>query len=105
MRNSLEGVNSKWDKQQGRLWFVDFSEFLNSGIQVVPLGCKKSDLQLSWKITKRILGVRSKPRVLMMDQNGNHGYLIYRNPRIYGEEYLTKALAVMKSTSEEGEYL
>ena len=95
---------NKWEIRPGNIVFYSFHEFLFHGAQVFPEVDLKH-LRESWNITKRILKSRSNPRVKEIRQNGKSGHLVYRLPRIHGEESLMKTLNAMNFTSEEAEFL
>jgi hypothetical protein len=83
----------------GRLKFYGFATYLKEGIQFYPYATIYQ-LQTSWKITKRLLNTRAKPRLREGELNGVSGIYIFRKPRIVGEESLMKRLAALKFTSE-----
>jgi hypothetical protein len=92
----------KWEGRAGRLRFHHFNEYLNSGVQIFP-DSRLVDLKKSWRIIKRIIKTRAKPRVAFLKEH--NGWIAFRAPRIHGEEYITKTLNAMKCTLEEGIFL
>ncbi len=75
---------------------------MSTGFQLFP-DAHLVDLMKSWRIIKRITKTRAKPR-LLYNQMYN-GWIAYRNPRIHGEEYITKLLNAMNCTCEEVTFL
>lgn len=92
----------KWEDIAGRIRYYHFTEYLKSGVQIIPES-NLSDLKKSWRITKRIVKTRAKPRVMRLPQGG--GWIVFRFPRIHGEEYITKTLDVMKCMLGEATFL
>ena len=85
--------------------FYQFSEFLEKGIQFYPYA-SVSELSKSWRITRKLLKTRSRPKAQAgMNENGKEGIYVFRQPRIYGEECLTKTLNATRFTSGEQTYL
>jgi|688.fasta_scaffold24492_9 hypothetical protein len=100
----MENEHGRWEGRAGRLTFYQFDLFLQNGWQFYA-GATLNDLRRSWRITKRILKTRARPRVQATILNGKRGLIVYRLPRIHGEESLTETLNAMKCTSESGTYL
>ena len=90
--------------RRGRMRFYQFSEFLENGIQFYPYATIP-ELSKSWRITRKLLKTRSRPKALMGMKNGQEGIYVFRTPRIYGEEYLTKILNATKFTFGEPTFL
>jgi hypothetical protein len=88
----------------GRFRFYQFDEFFSQGIQFYPFA-HLHELKRSWRITKKLLKTRSKPKARMGMEGERQGIFIYRLPRIVGEEFLTKRLNATKFTSEKVTYL
>jgi hypothetical protein len=88
----------------GRFRFYQFDEYFSKGIQFYPYA-HLHELKRSWKITKKLLKTRSKPRVREGMEEGMNGIFIYRLPRIVGEEYLMKRLNATRFMSEKVMYL
>lgn len=84
--------------------FYQFSEFLELGIQWYEYATIP-ELSRSWQITKKILKTRSRPKALHGIKNGKEGIFVFRQPRIYGEEFLTETLNATKFTSGTPTYL
>ena len=105
----MESINEKYfisytKHRRGRIRFYQFSEFLQFGIQFYPYASIQ-ELSRSWRITKKLLKTRSRPKALPGVQEGREGVFVFRTPRIYGEEFLTKILGATKFTSEGPTYL
>jgi len=92
----------KWESGTGRLRYYSFSEYMKIGVQVFP-DARLIDLKKSWRITKRVLKTRARPRVLFLKEQ--NGWIAFRHPRIHGDEYLTRTLDAMKCSYEEGTFL
>lgn len=92
----------KWESGAGRFRYYSFSEYMRVGVQLFP-DAQLVDLKKSWRITKRILRTRARPRVAFLKEV--NGWIAYRNPRIHGEEYITKTLDAMKCSFAEGTFL
>jgi hypothetical protein len=92
----------KWESGAKRIRFHHFDEYISTGVQLFP-DAYLVDLMKSWRIIKRITKTRAKPRMVYVQEHD--GWIVYRNPRIHGEEYITKLLSAMKCTSEEGAFL
>jgi len=90
--------------RRGRFRFFHFDEFLEKGIQFFPYGTIP-EISRAWNITKKLLKTRSRPKAQSGNCNGVEGIYVFRLPRIYGEEYLTKTLDAMRFTSEKPTYL
>lgn len=90
-------TTEKWTRDTGRLRFYSFGEFMQTGIQRFPKA-RKIDLKKSWKLTQRILRTRAQPRIA--PKRGRKEWIVFRRPRIAGEEYLTTTLNAMKSMLE-----
>lgn len=84
--------------------FYQFDAFLQFGIQFFPYA-SIHELSRSWRITRKLLKTRSRPKATQGMQNGMEGIFVYRMPRIYGEEFLTKILGATKFTSGEQTFL
>jgi hypothetical protein len=83
----------KWESHSGRLRFHHFDEYLKTGVQIFP-DSYLVDLMKSWRITKRILKTRAKPRMVYIKEQ--NGWIVYRNPKIHGDEYIIRTLNAMK---------
>lgn len=90
--------------RRGRMRFYQFSEFFEMGIQFYPYATI-NELSRSWRVTKKLLKTRSKPKARMGTRNGVEGVYVYRQPRIYGEESLIKTLDATKFTSDTQTFL
>jgi hypothetical protein len=83
----------------GRFKFYQFDEFLNNGIQFFPYATI-NELKRSWRITKKLLKTRSKPKARPGMLGSREGIFIYRNARIVGEESLMRQLNATRFMSE-----
>lgn len=92
----------KWENSAGRLRYYSFSEYIKIGVQVFP-DARLIDLKKSWRIAKRVIKTRARPRVAHFKEQ--NGWIVYRHPRIHGEEYITKTLDAMRFLYEEGTFL
>lgn len=90
--------------RRGRMRFYQFDKFFETGIQFYPYATI-AELSRSWRITKKLLKTRSRPKARMGMMNGVEGTYVYRQPRIYGEECLTKILGATKFTSDTQTFL
>lgn len=88
----------------GRFRFYQFDEFFSQGIQFYPYA-HLHELKRSWRITKKLLKTRSKPRAREGVEENQMGIYIYRLPRIVGEESLMRRLNATKFMSEKVMYL
>lgn len=79
--------------------FYQFFEFFEAGIQFYQYATIP-ELSKSWRLTKKLLKTRSRPKARMGMKNGAEGVYVYRQPRIYGEECLTKTLNATRFTSD-----
>lgn len=98
----MEGINEKYfisytKHRRGRMRFYQFREFLELGIQFYPYATIP-ELSRSWRVTRKLLKTRSRPKALMGMRDGKEGIYVFRTPRIYGEEYLMKTLDATKFT-------
>lgn len=105
----MEGVNEKYfisytKHRRGRMRFYQFDAFFQFGIQFYPYA-SISELSKSWRITKKLLKTRSRPKATYGMQEGKEGVFVFRTPRIYGEEFLTKILNATRFTSGEQTFL
>lgn len=105
----MEGLNEKYfisytKHRRGRMRFYQFKEFFEVGMQFYPYA-SVSELSKSWRITRKLLKTRSRPKALMGMMDGKEGIYVFRTPRIYGEEYLTKILNATKFTFGEPTFL
>ena len=88
----------------GRFRFYQFDEYFSNGIQFYPYA-HLHELKRSWRITKKLLKTRSRPRARTGLSGTQKGIFIYRLPRIVGEESLMKRLDATKFTSEKVMFL
>jgi len=105
----MESLNEKYfisytKHRRGRMRFYQFDSFFRFGIQFYPYASIQ-ELSKSWRITRKLLKTRSRPKALRGMQNEKEGVFVFRTPRIYGEEFLTKILGATKFTSESPTYL
>jgi len=92
----------KWEGGTGRLKYYSFAEYMKNGVQVFK-DARPIDLKKSWRITKRILKTRARPRMAFLREI--NGWIVFRHPRIHGEEYITKTLDALKFSYEEATFL
>ena len=88
----------------GRFRFYQFDDFFSHGIQFYPYA-HLHELKRSWRITKKLLKTRSRPRAREGQSGSQSGIYIYRQPRIVGEESLMKRLNATKFMSEKVMFL
>lgn len=79
--------------------FYQFSEFLENGIQFYPYATIP-ELSRSWRITRKLLKTRSRPKARIGMKGNTEGVFVYRQPRICGEECLMKTLDATRFTSD-----
>lgn len=90
--------------RKGRFRFYQFDRYLSDGIQFYPYATVK-ELSRSWRITSKLLKTRARPKARFGLHEGVEGIFVYRQPRIHGEEFLTKQLDATRFTSEVVTYL
>lgn len=92
----------KWESGVGRLRYYSFAEYMKEGVQIFK-DARPIDLKKSWRITKRILKTRARPRIVFLREH--NGWIVFRRPRIHGEEYITRTLDAMKCSYEAATFL